>query len=284
MVRGLLDHADRDLRVELLEPDREGEPGRAGADGDDVVLHDVAFDRRGSVSLMLAAPWLAGIFAGLRRDRRQIRRASVRAWPCRSIAAGRTPSSLCDPHWLAPRRGRRAVRRADRAGRRGSVHRIRLFGREVDSPRLSCWIGDPGRSYRYSGARFEPHPWPRALAPVRGRGSRASWACAFNSVLANLLPRRPRLHGLAQRRRTRAGATPVIASVSLGATRRFVLKHRERPRHEGRRWSWPHGSLLVMRGRHPAALPARAAAHGAAGGRAHQPDLPPDRCRAFELA
>ena len=24
------------------------------------------------------------------------------------------------------------------------IHRIRLFGRMVDSPRLSCWIGDAG--------------------------------------------------------------------------------------------------------------------------------------------
>src|SRR6478735_7938057 len=47
------------------------------------------------------------------------------------------------------------------------VHRIRLFGRMVDSPRLSCWIGDPEATYVYSGARFEPRPWPAALLPVR---------------------------------------------------------------------------------------------------------------------
>ena len=36
-------------------------------------------------------------------------------------------------------------------------HRLRLFGREVDAPRLSCWIGDPGSVYVYSRTRFEPH-------------------------------------------------------------------------------------------------------------------------------
>ncbi|HBK44959.1 MAG TPA: alpha-ketoglutarate-dependent dioxygenase AlkB, partial [Xanthomonadaceae bacterium] len=41
------------------------------------------------------------------------------------------------------------------------VHHIRLFGCEVASPRLSCWIGDAGTRYRYSGALFEPRPWPR---------------------------------------------------------------------------------------------------------------------------
>ena len=35
------------------------------------------------------------------------------------------------------------------------VHRIRIFGREFDSPRLSRWIGDPGARYRY---RFEIAP------------------------------------------------------------------------------------------------------------------------------
>src|SRR5262245_17717803 len=64
------------------------------------------------------------------------------------------------------------------------THRIRIFGREVDSPRLSCWIGDPDARYRYSGTLFEPHPWPDALRPVRERLAR-TLGVAFNSVLAN---------------------------------------------------------------------------------------------------
>ncbi|MEK5768799.1 hypothetical protein VXE60_17805, partial [Acinetobacter schindleri] len=42
-------------------------------------------------------------------------------------------------------------------------HRLQIFGREVDAPRLSCWIGDAGASYRYSGATFAPHPWRDVL-------------------------------------------------------------------------------------------------------------------------
>src|SRR5438874_1948737 len=38
-------------------------------------------------------------------------------------------------------------------------HRLRIFGREVDSPRLSRWIGDPDAVYTYSGTRFTPHAW-----------------------------------------------------------------------------------------------------------------------------
>lgn len=126
------------------------------------------------------------------------------------------------------------------------THRIRMFGREVDSPRLSSWIGDPGAAYRYSGTRFEPNPWPAALAIARARLSN-ELGVAFNSVLANRYRDGRDSMGWHSDAERELGAQPVIASISLGATRRFVLKHR----HDGRlkrAFSLPHGSLLVMRG------------------------------------
>ena len=66
-----------------------------------------------------------------------------------------------------------------------SVHRIRMFGREVDSPRLSAWIGDAGAVYRYSGADFTPCPWNHALSVLRAR-LQEELGVPFNSVLANL--------------------------------------------------------------------------------------------------
>ena len=72
-----------------------------------------------------------------------------------------------------------------RTGLPWSRHRLRMFGREIEAPRLSCWIGDPGAAYRYSGTRFEPQPWPEALAAVRASVSEAA-GVPFNSVLANL--------------------------------------------------------------------------------------------------
>ncbi|KGM53807.1 DNA methylase [Lysobacter arseniciresistens ZS79] len=126
------------------------------------------------------------------------------------------------------------------------VHRIRLFGREVDSPRLSCWIGDREAVYRYSGARFEPHPWPARLAELRGRLER-ELGTGFNSVLANLYRGGRDSMGWHSDDEPELGPAPVIASVSLGATRRFVLKHRRDP---ARRLALdlPPGSLLVMSG------------------------------------
>lgn len=126
------------------------------------------------------------------------------------------------------------------------VHRIRMFGRWVDSPRLSCWIGDAGASYVYSGARFEPRPWPAALAALRPRIDAAA-GVAMNSVLANLYRDGRDAMGWHSDDEPELGARPVIASLSLGGERRFVFRHKREParRHE---LVLGHGSLLLMAG------------------------------------
>jgi alkylated DNA repair dioxygenase AlkB len=124
-------------------------------------------------------------------------------------------------------------------------HRIRMFGREVDSPRLSCWIGDADAVYTYSRTRFEPRPWPEVLQPLRERLC-DTLGMTFNSVLANLYRDGRDRMGWHSDDEPELGPRPVIASVSLGATRRFSLK----PKAGGasRTLDLPHGSLLVMAG------------------------------------
>lgn len=150
-----------------------------------------------------------------------------------------------EPHWLTP-----AAADALFAGLRERVawecHRIRLFGREHASPRLSCWIGDPDAAYRYSGTHFEPRPWPDSLLPVRAR-LREELRIDFNSVLANLYRDGSDAMGWHSDNEAELGTRPVIASLSLGATRRFVLKHRGDPDRK-LALDLPHGSLLVMSG------------------------------------
>ncbi len=150
-----------------------------------------------------------------------------------------------DPHWLDVAAAE-ALLGALRDTIPWEVHRIRLFGREHDSPRLSCWIGDPGASYRYSGTQFQPHPWPAMLLPVRERLAR-ELGIDFNSVLANRYRDGRDAMGWHGDDERELGRQPVIASLSLGATRRFVLKHRRDP---GCKLALPlpPGSLLVMAG------------------------------------
>jgi alkylated DNA repair dioxygenase AlkB len=127
-----------------------------------------------------------------------------------------------------------------------SIHRIRLFGRWVDSPRLSCWIGDPQAVYRYSGQTFAPHPWTQALAALRDR-LREELGVPFNSVLANLYRDGRDAMGWHSDDEPELGAEPVIASLSLGAARRFVLRRRDDHAVKQTLVLEP-GSLLVMRG------------------------------------
>ncbi|MCJ0826674.1 alpha-ketoglutarate-dependent dioxygenase AlkB [Luteimonas sp. 50] len=164
------------------------------------------------------------------------------------------------------------------------VHRIRLFGRELASPRLSCWIGDPGAAYAYSGAVFQPRPWPAALLPLRAR-LREELGIDFNSVLANLYRDGRDSMGWHSDDEPELGARPVIASLSLGATRRFLLKPR---RGAGGRLALElaAGSLLLMRGdtqqRYRHALPRTAKPVGPRINltfRSIQPQAKPDRSR-----
>ena len=127
-----------------------------------------------------------------------------------------------------------------------SVHRIRLFGRSVDSPRLSAWIGDADAVYRYSGTDFTPHPWTAALSDLRLR-LQDELDTPFNSVLANLYRDGRDAMGWHSDDEPELGPQPVIASISLGEARRFLLKHK---RDAALRavYELPHGSLLVMSG------------------------------------
>ena len=150
-----------------------------------------------------------------------------------------------DPHWLDGAAAR-SLFDALMEQVPWETHRIRLFGRLVDSPRLSCWIGDPEAVYTYSGTRFVPHAWPAALRPVRERLNR-ELNLDFNSVLANLYRSGADSMGWHSDSEAELGPRPTIASLSLGASRRFALKDRRDPQRK-LALDLPPGSLLTMAG------------------------------------
>lgn len=130
-----------------------------------------------------------------------------------------------------------------RAEIRWERHRVRIRGREVECPRLSGWEGEA--AYSYSGLTLRPAPWTSQVAAVRRR-IEATTGDAFNSVLANLYRDGGDRLGWHADDEPELGPSPVIASVSFGAPRRFLL----RPKRGGA--SVPivlePGSLLIMRG------------------------------------
>jgi alkylated DNA repair dioxygenase AlkB len=123
---------------------------------------------------------------------------------------------------------------------------ILIFGRRVPVPRLVAWHGDPLAHYTYSGTDHIPQPWTPTLEAIRERASRLTGA-RFNSVLLNFYRSGRDGMGWHADDEAELGRNPVIASVSLGASRRFCLRHRK---HRAARIevTLTHGSLLCMAG------------------------------------
>jgi alkylated DNA repair dioxygenase AlkB len=128
---------------------------------------------------------------------------------------------------------------------------IMLFGRRVMQPRLVAWYGDPHATYTYSGLTLRPLPWHPVLAEIKDRLEAATRGC-FNSVLANLYRDGADSMGWHSDDEPELGPAPLIASVSLGAERRFLVRPRKRAagkKAASRGMTLGHGSLLVMKGR-----------------------------------
>lgn len=123
---------------------------------------------------------------------------------------------------------------------------IVLFGKRHPIPRLHQWFADPSLTYTWSRLKMEPQAWTPLLDELRDVVSEAC-GVRFNSVLANLYRDGSDAMGWHADDEPELGPEPVIASLSLGATRDFQLKHRtlDLPTQT---LALTHGSLLVMAG------------------------------------
>ena len=123
-----------------------------------------------------------------------------------------------------------------------------LFGRTVRVPRLISWHGDPGCRYRYSGQTYEPAPWTPGLARIRAL-LQTRTGLAWNAVLVNYYRDGRDSVGWHSDDESELGPARddvAIASLSLGETRRFAMRHRANG--ERRAFELADGSLLLMRG------------------------------------
>ncbi len=119
-----------------------------------------------------------------------------------------------------------------------------LFGRKIPLPRLTAWYGEHG--YSYSGIDHEPAPFTSPLLALKTSIEKLTQV-RFNSVLINLYRDGRDSMGWHSDDEPSLGNDPEIASLSLGATRRFHLKHRTADARLS--LDLPHGSCLIMRGR-----------------------------------
>jgi alkylated DNA repair dioxygenase AlkB len=130
---------------------------------------------------------------------------------------------------------------------------LRMFGRVLPEPRLTAWCGDA--AYQYSGRLLEKKPWFPALASVREQleADLASCGlhtpCGLNHALLNWYPDGQSAMGWHRDNEPELGVRPLICSLSLGASRRFAIRPRDRARRaEQMEWSLGLGDVLVMYG------------------------------------
>ncbi len=122
---------------------------------------------------------------------------------------------------------------------------IKVYGKVITVPRRVCWYGDPGTYYTYSGVLHKPASWTKSLLELKQK-IEVKVQHRFNAVLANLYRDENDSMGWHADKEKELGKNPVIASVSLGESRVFKLRHNRSK--EVIKLSLSSGSLLLMGG------------------------------------
>jgi len=125
--------------------------------------------------------------------------------------------------------------------RQDSIH---LFGQQRMIPRLQCFQGDAGLAYRYSRLTLMADSWDPDVEHLRNR--LMNLGHEFNCVLINLYRDGNDSMGWHSDDEPELGTNPVIASLSLGQTRQFKMRHKQTG--EKLDITLEHGSLLLMSG------------------------------------
>ncbi|HEX8405164.1 MAG TPA: alpha-ketoglutarate-dependent dioxygenase AlkB [Duganella sp.] len=120
---------------------------------------------------------------------------------------------------------------------------VKVWGKLHMQPRLTAWHGEA--SYRYSGKTFHPLPFTPLQLHIKEAVERATDR-RFNSVLLNYYRDERDSMGFHADDERELGPEPAVASVSFGAPRTFILKHRRLPKTV--KLALGDGCLLLMAG------------------------------------
>jgi len=122
---------------------------------------------------------------------------------------------------------------------------IKLFGKTHSIPRLEAFFASEKRIYSYSGVDLQTHDFTKELLVLKEQIEKICGE-KFNCVLVNPYRNGQDSNGWHADDELALGKNPIIASLSLGATRRFDLKHNLTK--EKISYDLTSGSLLVMKG------------------------------------
>ena len=120
---------------------------------------------------------------------------------------------------------------------------IVVYGKRWLQPRLAAWYGEA--SYTYSGLTLQPLPMTPLVEQLRA-AVEAATGQRYNSVLLNYYRDGADSMGMHADDEPELGPHPVIASLSFGATRTFILRHKASKR--TLKLDLTDGSLLLMAG------------------------------------
>ena len=120
-----------------------------------------------------------------------------------------------------------------------------IFGKRIITKRQVAWYADAGYNYTYSNTTKEALPWTKELLELKQLAEKLS-GHTYNSCLLNLYHDGDEGMGWHSDDEKELEKDGAIASLSFGAERKFVFKHRDSK--EKIEVQLAHGSLLVMKG------------------------------------
>jgi len=123
---------------------------------------------------------------------------------------------------------------------------IILFGKKVMQPRLTALYGDQDKEYKYSGIIMKPYQWIEPLLEIKRKVDDIA-GTIFTTALLNQYRDEKDSMGWHRDHEKELGKNPIIASVSFGSIRSFVLRHYFQ-KNLKKSLDLSHGSLLLMRG------------------------------------
>ena len=120
-----------------------------------------------------------------------------------------------------------------------------MYGNETNSPRLSAIYGDSDKPYSYNKEMVTPYPWTDTLLPIKQK-IQSLVETEFNSVILNQFRNEDDSLSWHSDAGNDLGQNPTIVYITLGATRKFQFRHREK---NGRiDLHLTHGSILITTG------------------------------------
>lgn len=123
---------------------------------------------------------------------------------------------------------------------------LKVYGKSVlQSREIAAYANDPGLVLKYSGAMVELHTeYPAVLSSIQKMVEKRL-DVRFNHVMLNRYDRGDVYIGL----HADSLENRIIATVSLGAERTFIMRHRTIKGDAGlRKWKLGNGSMFVMQG------------------------------------